>query len=137
MANCKECKKEIKWINKTTDFSGNDFCSLKCKKQFHDKIKNKANKEKELIKSGMIKEIKCTCNECGHIWHYLDSDVQRLRSQAFGNTMVGAGMCCNPFGTLFINKSLDISRELEKFSKCPKCNTSNITKEEKFYEKKT
>jgi len=78
----------------------------------------------------MIKEIKCTCNECGHIWHYLESDIKRLQGQAVSNAMIGAGMCCNPFGSLFMNKSMDVSRELEKFSKCPKCNTSNITKEE-------
>ena len=82
-----------------------------------------------------VEEIMCTCNQCGHVWHYLKKDEQILAGQAVGNLMVGAGMCCNPFGSLFVNKSIEASREAEKFSKCPKCGTRNIKKESYYYEK--
>ncbi len=136
MTNCKNCGVKVNSVFQITDFSGNAFCSRDCKTMYHNKIKNKSTKEKKMINSGMIKEIKCTCNECKHVWHYLESDEKRLKGQAVSNAMIGAGMCCNPFGGLFMNKSIDVSRELDKFNKCPKCNTSNINKEEKYYEKK-
>jgi hypothetical protein len=47
---------------------------------------------------------------------------------------------CSPLfcilGAFFGNKAADYKSQAEKLSKCPNCNSSNITKEELFYEKK-
>lgn len=132
MPNCAKCGKSVGFFSTKSDFSGNYFCSDDCKNKFHNKIK----KEKEIKSKGMIEEIKCKCNQCGKIWHYLESDEKRLKGQAVGNLLVGGGMCCNPFGTLFLNKSIEASREAEKLKKCPNCNSTDITKTPVYHEKR-
>ena len=87
-------------------------------------------------KKGKVKEWKCKCNQCKHIWHYLDSEEKQLKGQQLGNALIGVGMCCNPFGAYFSNKSIEQARERNKFNQCPKCGTGDITKEEVYYEKK-
>lgn len=92
--------------------------------------------DKKLKSIDIIKEIKCKCNQCGCIWHYLDEDQRKIEKQAVNNAMIGCGMCCNPFGALFSNKSLDLQRELDKMKKCPKCNSSDVIKTVIYHEKK-
>jgi|SRR3989344_4483285 len=82
-----------------------------------------------------IKEIKCTCKQCGKIWHYLEDEEKGLKSQAGLNALIGCGTCGSPIGALFSNKSIDTSRELNKLKKCPECGSQNIKKESIFYEK--
>tara|TARA_Y100000310_G_C20680163_1_gene815467 strand:+ start:2288 stop:2557 length:270 start_codon:yes stop_codon:yes gene_type:complete len=84
-----------------------------------------------------IKELKCKCNQCKHVWHYLSSDEKGLKTQQVGNAMVGLGMCCNPFGAYFMNKSIEQGRQAsDKFNKCPKCGSGDIKKTEHYYDKK-
>lgn len=83
-----------------------------------------------------IKEIKCKCNQCGHIWHYLEEEEKKLKRQSASNAMIGCGMCCNPLGALFLNKSNELSREAEKLKKCPKCNSTDITRTTIYHEKR-
>ena len=52
------------------------------------------------------------------------------------NAMIGAGMCCNPFGAYFMNKSIEQGRQGDKFSKCPECNSVDITKKVVYHDKK-
>ena len=84
----------------------------------------------------MVKEIKCKCNQCGKIWHYLPSEESSIKTQQVGNAMVGVGMCCSPLGPLYSNKSLDLARQANKFKKCPECGSSDITKKTIEYERK-
>ena len=83
-----------------------------------------------------VKEIKCVCRECGKIWHYLPSDEAHLRLGAAGNAMMGCGSLCSPFSPLYSNKAAELGRQANQLSKCPNCNSSNVTKEEVYHEKK-
>ena len=138
MSNCAQCGKEVGFFkfSRNSDLSGNTFCSFECRSKFHKSKKLEKKKEKEMQAKGIIKEIKCKCNQCNHVWHYLESDEKNLKRQATGNALMGAGMCCNPFGALFSNKSLDLQRELKKMKKCPKCNSTDITKSPIYHEKR-
>ena len=137
MPNCAQCGKHIGFFSSKTDFSGNDFCSDDCKKKFHDNIKKEKQKDKEMKENGMIKEIKCECNQCRNVWHYLEEDEKQLKSQARSNAMIGCGMCCNPFGALFLNKSADLQKEVDKMKKCPKCNSVDVTRTAVYHAKRT
>ena len=139
MTNCAQCGKKVGFfeLKRNSDFSGNTFCSFECRSKFHKKKKEEKQKDKEIESNGMIKEIKCKWNQCKHAWHYLESDEKKLKNQATGNALIGAGMCCNPFGALFSNKSIDLQRELEKMKRCPKCNSMDITKTPIYHEKKS
>ncbi len=137
MPNCAQCGKKVGFFGSKSDFSGNYFCSDECKNKFHDKLKKIKQKDKEMKEKGMVKEIKYKCNQCGNIWHYLEEDEKKLKSQATSNALIGAGMCCNPFGALFSNKSMDLQREIDKMKKCPKCNSTDIIKTPIYHEKRT
>ena len=131
MVKCKSCGKGIGLFNVATDFSGNRYCNS-CSR----KIKKE---DKQLEKEGKIKEIKCKCNACGKVWHYLEKDLKLIKKQQAGNALTGAGMyagCCSPFGALFSNKAIDLKKEADRFDKCPECNSSNIKKTTIYYEKK-
>lgn len=128
MVKCKSCGKGISIFTAIQDFSEDKYCKSCSKKQ--------KQKDKQLEKEGKIKEIKCKCNACGKVWHYLESDLKSIQTQQTGNALIGAGMCCNPFGALFSNKAMDLKKEADKFNKCPKCNSSNIKKTTIYYEKK-
>jgi hypothetical protein len=83
-----------------------------------------------------ITELKCTCKECGKVWHYLKRDEELMALQQAGNAMVGCGSCCSPFGAYYSNKSMEVGRDAQaKFKKCPSCGSINITKEEHTIEK--
>ncbi len=112
------------------------FCSIKCKGIWIKREMGVSILEENIQQKqkGSIEEIKCTCRQCGHVWHYLKRDETGLKTQALGNLLIGCGMCCNPFGALFTNKSIDASREGQKLSKCPKCGTGNIKKESHYYD---
>lgn len=132
MAQCEKCGKKV------GIFSGVKFLDSDNKRKWacgdcYSKINEKRYKEKKDEKT-KVKEIKCTCKQCSHIWHYLEKEEKELEKQSMGNALVGCGMCCNPFGAFFLNKSMDKSREAEKLSKCPKCGTGNITKKEIYYD---
>ncbi len=136
MVECSSCGKPVGVFSvrhKLED--GSILCGDCLDKWEKGQLKGKIIKNSESRKQGEIKEIKCKCSECGKVWHYLESEEKHLRTQAVGNAMVGCGMCCNPFGALFSNKAQDLSREANKFSKCPKCGSGNITKTEIYYDK--
>jgi len=84
----------------------------------------------------MIKEIKCKCNQCKKVWHYLPSEEKSMKTQQLGNAMVGVGSCCSPVGGLYSNKAQDLARQLNKFKQCPECGSSDITKKTIEYEQK-
>ena len=141
---CAECGKKLGILDGVTDLFGTWWCTTECmerfkKKKLKDKQRDKEQKEKdkEMEAKGTIKEFKCKCNQCGKVWHYLESDFKSVKSQQMSNALIGAGMCCNPFGAYFSNKSLEQGREADKFNKCPSCNSADITKTAIYHEKKT
>src|SRR3989338_2988457 len=107
LVTCRSCKKK--------NPEGAKFCES-CGKDLRRGVKPESQSPS---KKKTICEIKCICNQCGKVWHYLKSDERGLKMQACGNLLVGGGMCCNPFGSLFLNKSIEASREANKFNKCP------------------
>lgn len=90
-------------------------------------------KEKKLQ---VIKEIRCTCNECGKTWHYLPHEAIIEKGKAisnFGKNMMQASACCgNPAGCCGAAMPRDKVRDL---GQCPQCGSRNTTKEEVTYEK--
>jgi hypothetical protein len=82
---------------------------------------------------GYVKEWACKCKECSKKWHYLDSVEKSMQSQACGNALVGCGMpCFSPITTRNVNDSTNKINELKS---CPKCGSSNVTKEAKYFKK--
>jgi len=81
-----------------------------------------------------VKEVKCECNECGKIWHYLESEEKRIQSQ---KRWSGVGMmtCCLPVQLYSKNQAGKWESELDKFKKCPKCGSINIKKKEIHHKK--
>ena len=93
-------------------------------------------------KTHHITEIKCKCNQCKKVWHYLKSDELKLQTEAVGQHLTGCGsfmMCCgcNPFTPLYMKDANATTRKLDKFKQCPECSSRNITKKEINHEKKT
>lgn len=87
-----------------------------------------------------ITEIKCTCNQCGKVWHYLPSDTKPTGVETGGALMaIGGCMTCNPLltlgGSLVQNVGADKTRK-KLATNCPKCNSTNITKERITYKKR-
>lgn len=79
------------------------------------------------------KEIRATCNACGHVWHYLPGERMREFGERLdaasdpaaklGCTMMtcGLGGCLSPFMPTKTPSTLT--------SRCPKCNSSSISRE--------
>lgn len=86
-------------------------------------------------KKNYVKEWSCKCNNCGKKWAYLDKIEKQMKSQAISNSLMGLGMCCNPCGAIFSNKSIDTSNEIEKLKQCPKCQSSNAKCEARYFKK--
>ena len=91
--------------------------------------------EKEFDPKKHIKEIKCKCNQCGKVWHYLEKEEKRVKSQ-IGWSGCGQMTCCLPVQLYSKQEGGKWEQELDKFKKCPKCGSHNIKKENVYYEKK-
>jgi len=114
--------------------------------------KNEKSPELKSVDGKYVKEIKCKCNECGQVWHYLEAEERRLRLAAKGNALTGCcgslGMCggmlvddnavthCMPAIKIFTDRSQERINQAEKLKKCPKCGSDNITKMDVYHEKK-
>jgi len=105
--------------------------------KYFGKIKSISNEgNNKQIKNQTITEIKCTCLECGKIWHYLEHEELSMNLQKYGNLMVSCGSCCSPFAGYYANKASDVTRQMgDKFDKCPSCQSSNIKKEKHTIER--
>ncbi|MBI2663727.1 hypothetical protein HYX10_00090 [Candidatus Woesearchaeota archaeon] len=82
-----------------------------------------------------IKEIKCDCNECGKVWHYLEKEEKRAKSQKCWSAY-GQMTCCLPIQVYSKQQQGKWEQELDKFKKCPACGTTNITKTDVYHEKR-
>jgi len=86
-----------------------------------------------------IKETKCTCQACGNIWYYGKREAWENRAKSMencGSSMSNTGsdmMCCGGCApAIFIPKQQKV--QVKDLSKCPKCNSSAIRKEEVTHE---
>jgi len=82
-----------------------------------------------------IKETKCTCQVCGNVWYYdkqeyLENKGQRMINSANQNSNCSSDLlCCSGcWPALFIPRAQQVP--VKNLNKCPKCNSSAITKEE-------
>jgi len=72
-----------------------------------------------------ISETKCTCSACGNVWYYGKQEDLENRANAMSN-LGKSMMCCG--GCL--PALLIPDKKLVDLSKCPKCGSKAITKEE-------
>jgi len=136
MPNCAQCGKQVGFFGAKSDFSGNSFCSDECKNKFQNKMNKDKQKDKEMKEKGMIKETKCKCNQCGKVWHYVEEEEKRVKGQIKWSAN-GQMTCCLPLQMYSKQEGGKWEQQLDKFKKCPKCGSHNITKIPQYYEKGT
>jgi hypothetical protein len=91
------------------------------KEQHKEATRTMREAEKINEKAKVVKEIKATCNVCGHVWHYLPFDAIGSAGDSMmkgGCTILSCG-CLSPF----------MSKTDEHYVKCPKCNSTAIKRE--------
>lgn len=94
-----------------------------------------AQKEGRQRKRGSIEEIRCTCMQCGHVWHYLPREKESANCQSTLNACVGCASCGSFLGFYSMNKAHDYQKHAQSFDKCPKCGSRNFKKERHYYDK--
>ena len=111
---CPNCGKKLSKLKIGMAYKkdGKRFCSIKCKNSYKN-----------------ISEIKCKCNSCGQVWHYLPKEEKRAKSGKCWS-VYGQITCCLPIQLYSKHQGLKWEGELDKFKKCPKCGSINITKKE-------
>ena len=116
---CRTCGKYVGLIPNNT-YDGEKFCSWKCRKAYQTKTL----------------EWKCKCNSCGHVWHYLDKVEKTMKKQVGYNTCTSLAIC-NPCVTMAAsNANTNLMKQMNDLKSCPKCGSSNVTKEAIFFDKK-
>ncbi len=136
---CAECgRKEnsfLKCFNYKwdTDFKEH-FCSEECNVKFREKKKV----EQEMERKGMIKEIKCKCNQCGKTWHYLESREKEIKESIGTNAKVQMGFAFfNVSAATQAKRNVEAQKELlDQLKRCPKCGSHDITKEDIYFKNK-
>jgi hypothetical protein len=87
--------------------------------------------------AGKVSEYKRTCNECGAVWHSLQSRENEIKRNV---SNLKSAECCNMCDANARNKATTDMRnykdELERLKKCPKCQSGNFREEEITYDKK-
>jgi|SRR3989344_1227762 len=91
-------------------------------------------------KKNYIKEWFCKCKHCGEKWHYLDDVEKKMKSQKEVNSCLQEGeLCCNPrpctTWSITTNASTQLKKQLNELRQCPKCKSSNVTCEAKYFKK--
>ncbi len=105
------------------DKCGKKFETKEGAKKHEKSCKGKKDKKK------VIKEVKCKCNSCGHVWHYLPGEEKRAKSGACWSAY-GQMSCCFPMQLYSKQEGLKWQDKLDKFKKCPRYGSVNITKKE-------
>ena len=84
----------------------------------------------------MVKEYKRKCNECGKVWHSLESRERQINKNIGSNAFSQAAFCGNPGAQLQAKRNVEAAQtELERLKKCPECGSMNYTEEVITYEK--
>lgn len=101
------------------------------------KFCNKCGSAEIFDTEGKVSEYKRTCNECGTVWHSLQSREETLKKQIKDNK---SAECCNMCDQNARNKAASEIRscesELERLKKCPKDQSGNYKEELIVYDKK-
>jgi hypothetical protein len=83
----------------------------------------------ETKKKKTISETKCTCNACGHIWHFGKKEKTENAMNALHN--FGKAMsCCGGCAPAVLIKD----KEVTDLKQCPQCKSHNVKFEEVSYE---
>ena len=90
--------------------------------------------EKEFDSKKHIKEVKCKCNQCGKIWHYLEQEEKRVKDQILWGAC-GQMTCCLPLQLYSKHETGKWEQESDKFKKCPKCGSNDVSKTTIYYKK--
>jgi len=91
------------------------------KKKEQEVLEQKKKTLKKEERGRVVKETRATCNVCGHVWHYLPSEV----ISSVGDSMQKAGCSMMTCGCL----SPFMSKTDKPHSKCPKCSSTAIKRE--------
>lgn len=75
-----------------------------------------------------ITETKCTCHNCGKVWHYGKKDSLENFSNAAANVGKSMMCCTGCWPALFIH-----DKKVVDMKKCPQCGSRNITSEKVSY----
>jgi len=76
------------------------------------------------------KEVRATCNACGHVWHYLPGE----RRQEFGHRMSAAGQGISKAGCAMgpcccLSAFMPSPQKVSTLTtRCPKCNSASISR---------
>ena len=86
-----------------------------------------------------LKEYKRKCNQCGKVWHSLESREKQIES---GKKVAALGQMsnacsCNSGAALQAQRNVGAYEDsLDKLRKCPECSSSDYNQEVLIYEKK-
>ena len=121
MPTCAKCGKKIGFFDGRLSINSQNagfFCSDECRR--------------------MIKEIKCKCNQCGKIWHYLESREKEIEKNIKTNAGIQAGFAFFNVGAATqAKRNVEAQQDLlDKLKKCPECGSHDITKKDIYYEEK-
>lgn len=76
-----------------------------------------------------IKETRCVCNACEHIWFYGKQDVLEQTGSSLQNCGKSMMCCGGCIPAIFIP-----DKKVVDLNKCPKCGSRAINKEEIIHE---
>ncbi|MDD5111863.1 MAG: hypothetical protein PHG85_04915 [Candidatus Altiarchaeota archaeon] len=88
---------------------------------------------------GVVTEIRCTCNSCGEVWHYLPSEESNAKTSECCNNCLYCGDALFTAGRPIVEQKVVQKIDLDRINSatrwkkslntCPKCNSGNIKKE--------
>jgi ssDNA-binding Zn-finger/Zn-ribbon topoisomerase 1 len=77
-----------------------------------------------ILEKKVIKETKCTCNACGHVWFYGKQETREATSAVLGNLSKSMMCCSGCLPAIFIP-----DKKIIDLNKCPKCGSRAVTRE--------
>lgn len=91
-------------------------------------FKKKQEGESEKPKVKVVKETKCTCNQCGKVWYFGKQDDLQQK----GKAMQIAGLTC--MCPCLMGCMGPLIKAPKNLKQCPQCQSKNITTEEVAYD---
>lgn len=83
-----------------------------------------------------VEEVKNTCRECGHVWHYLAGKEKELEKEAGTDNCMSLGCIgCAPIALHYSKEAKAKRREAGGLKACPACNSRNAKRERVRYSK--
>ncbi len=98
-------------------------------------VKARRGERRQGVSVKHITETKCTCQVCGNVWYYdkqeyLENKGQRMINSANQSSNCSSDLlCCSGcWPAIFLPRHQQVP--VKNLNKCPKCNSSAISKEE-------